>query len=168
MFNLKKKTTKKALNPGWGGYREKSGRKSTWNNSETITIRIPKAFELELIRYARYLDAGLILDNETDSSLRDDNFVTQSFFPIVDTINEEFEHETNSSLDARNAPNTTFQIEVVTESSLKVQPILSFMDAIFLAREIVQQKKCARISLARFISRFYLTPVNSESLRSYP
>ena len=77
----------------------------------------------ELIRYARYLDAGLILDNETEPSYSSYNSVT--------------------------------------ESSLKVQPMPSFMDAIFLAREIVQQKKCARISLARFISRFYLTLENA-------
>lgn len=67
MLNVNKKTTKKTLNPSWGGYREKSGRKSTWNHKQTSTIRIPKAFEQELMRYARYLDTGFILDNETES-----------------------------------------------------------------------------------------------------
>lgn len=156
------------LNPGWGGHREKSGRKSTWNHKQTSTIRIPKAFEQEVMRYARYLDAEFILDKETDSSAWGDDFVTESNFPLLDTINGEFEYETNSSLEAINAPNTTEQLERVTESSANIQPMPSFMDAIFLAREIVRQKKCARISLARFISRFYLTPVNSESLRTYP
>lgn len=72
MLKVNKKTTKKALNLCWGGYREKSRRKSTWNHKETSTILIPKAFELEVMRYVRYLDAGLGLDNETDSSQGDD------------------------------------------------------------------------------------------------
>lgn len=168
MLNVNKKTTKKASNPSWGGYREKSGRKSTWNHKQTSTIRIPKAFEEELMRYARYLDTGLILDNETESIDWDDDFVTESKLTVLDTISDEFEYETQSSLEAINALNTTDQLEIVTESSLMTQPMPSFMDAIFLAREIVQQKKCARISLARFISKCYLTPVNSESLKSYP
>lgn len=168
MLNVNKKTTKKALNPSWGGYREKSGRKSTWNHKQTSTIRIPKAFEQELIRYARYLDTGFILDNETESIDWEDDFVTEPKLTVVDTIIDEFEYETQSSLEAINAPSITDRLETVTESNLMAQPMPSFMDAIFLAREIVQQKKCARISLARFISKCYLTPVNSESLKSYP
>lgn len=62
MLNVNKKTTKTASNLSWGGYREKSGRKSTWNHKQTSTIPIPKAFEEELMRYARYLDTGWILD----------------------------------------------------------------------------------------------------------
>lgn len=93
--------------------REKSGRKSTWNHKETSTIRIPKVFELEVMRYARYLDAGLGLDNETDSSQGDD-FVTESNLTLVDTINDEFEYEINSSLEAINALKTTDQFERVT------------------------------------------------------
>ncbi|WP_193200151.1 hypothetical protein [Nostoc sp. MG11] len=120
------------------------------------------------MRYARYLDTGLILDNETESIDWEDDFVTESKLAVLDTISDEFEYETKSSLEAINALNTTDQLEIVTESSLMAQPILLFMDAIFLAIEIVQQKKCARISLARFISKFYLMPVNSESLKSYP
>jgi hypothetical protein len=166
MLKVNKKTTKKALNPNWGGYREKSGRKSTWNHKETSTIRIPKALEQEVMRYARYLDAGWGLDNETDSSQGDD-FMTESNLTVVDRINDEFEDEINERKETINALNTTDQLERVTESSFEDYPMPSFMDAIFLAREIVQQKKCARISLAKFISKFYLTPVNSESLRSY-
>jgi hypothetical protein len=48
------------------------------------------------MRYARYLDAGLVLDNETDSSQGDD-FVTESNLTVVDRINDEFEDEINSS-----------------------------------------------------------------------
>ncbi|MEH1886431.1 hypothetical protein [Nostoc sp.] len=86
--------------------------------------------------------------------------MTEPKLTVLDTIIDEFEYETESSLEAINAPSTTDQFETVTESSFKAQPMPSFMDAIFLAREIVQQKKCARISLARFISKFYLIPVN--------
>ncbi len=58
-------------------------------------------------------------------------------------------------------------LEIETESRLKYQPMPSFMNAVFLAREIVKQKKCTRISLGIFISRFYATYFNSETLKSY-
>ena len=55
MLNVNKKmTTKKPLNPSWGWYREKSGRKSISNHKQTSTILIPKAFE-ELIQYTPWV-----------------------------------------------------------------------------------------------------------------
>lgn len=167
MLNVNKKTNNLPSNPGWGGYREQSGRKSTWNHKETITIRIPKAFEQELMRYARYLDTGLIIDNETESSDWDDDFVTESNNQVVDTIHDEFDYETDSSFRTIKGMKDYFELETETESRLKYQPMPSFMNAIFLAREIVKQKKCARISLAKFMSKLYSTYVNSESLKNY-
>jgi hypothetical protein len=40
MLNVNKKTDKKLVNSGWGGHREKAGRKPTWNQKETTTIDI--------------------------------------------------------------------------------------------------------------------------------
>lgn len=114
MLNVNKKTTKKVLNPSWGGYREKSGRKSTWNHKQTSTIRIPKAFEQELMRYARYLDTGFILDNETESIDWEDDFVTEPRLTVLDRITDEFEYETKSSLETINAPSITDRLETVT------------------------------------------------------
>ncbi len=164
---MNKKTDKKLCNPGWGGHREKSGRKSTWNHVETTTIRIPKAEEQEVMRYARDLDAKFGLDNETDLSVVGDDFVIESNFPFVATINDEFDYETDSIRVAKKAMKDYYHLETETESRSKYQFMPSFMNAIFLAREILKQKKCARISLATFISKFYSTHVNSESLKSY-
>jgi hypothetical protein len=51
-----------------------------WNQKETTTIRIPKAFEQEVMKYARALDAGLIFDNETESSkLGYENIIESNF-----------------------------------------------------------------------------------------
>lgn len=58
-----------------GGYREGAGRKSSWNNSETQLIRVPRTFSALLLHIARRLDQGepladVILaeeDSDTDS-----------------------------------------------------------------------------------------------------
>jgi hypothetical protein len=120
MFNLNKKTDKKLLNPGWGGVREKSGRKCTWNHKETTTIRIPKAFEQEVMRYARYLDAELNLDNETDSSTGGNSSFIESNFPIIDTIDDDFDYETDSSFGTIQGMEDYSYLEIETESLLKI------------------------------------------------
>lgn len=43
---------------GRGGYREKAGRKSTWNHQETTLIRVPKALIPQIMEAARKIDAG--------------------------------------------------------------------------------------------------------------
>lgn len=164
---MNKKTDKKLVNSGWGGHRENSGRKPTWNQKETTTIRIPKAFEQEVMKYARALDAGLVFDNETDSSELRDDFVIESNFPLIDSIYDDFDYETDSSLRTISGIPDCSYLETETESRLKYRLIPSFMNAVFLAREIVLQKKSARISLGTFISRFYSTPFNSKTLKSY-
>jgi hypothetical protein len=168
MLNVNKKTDKKLVNSGWGGYREKAGRKPTWNQKETTTIRIPKAFEQEVMKYARALDAGLIFDNETDSSeLRDENIVELNF-DDAESIYDDFDYETDSNLRTISGMPDYSYLETKTESRLKYRLMPSFMNAVFLAREIVLQKKCARISLGTFISRFYSIPFNSKTLKSDP
>ncbi len=119
------------------------------------------------MRYARYLDAKFGLDNETDLSVVGDDFVIESNFPFVAAINDEFDYETDSIRVAKKAMKDYSHLETETESRWKYQLMPSFMNAIFLAREILKQKKCTRISLAAFISKFYSTHVNSESLKIY-
>jgi hypothetical protein len=54
-----------------GGYRENSGRKTTWASGrgfdDTKTIRIPKAFADELTEIAHKLDAGEAIGLDTES-----------------------------------------------------------------------------------------------------
>jgi|GEM_PF-4120557 len=119
MLNVNKKTDKKLVKSGWGGYREKSGRKSTWNQKETTTIRIPKAFEKEVMKYARALDAGLVFDNEIDSSkLRDENIV-ESNFHDAESIYDDFDYETDSNLRTISGMPDYSYLETETESKLK-------------------------------------------------
>ncbi|MUG91248.1 hypothetical protein F7734_01560 [Scytonema sp. UIC 10036] len=43
-----------------GGKRENAGRKATWNNKDTITIRVPKIIAATVMELARKLDSGEI------------------------------------------------------------------------------------------------------------
>lgn len=45
-----------------GGFRAGSGRKSSWNNSDTQLIRVPRIFAAQLLSLARRLDAGELLE----------------------------------------------------------------------------------------------------------
>lgn len=56
-----------------GGYREGAGRKSSWNNSETQLIRVPRMFSALLLHIARRLDHGepladVVLDEDDSNS----------------------------------------------------------------------------------------------------
>ncbi len=61
-----------------GGYRENAGRKSSWNHTDTCTIRIPKPFAEQLVELARHLDNGEVIDTETKSKLLGYDLVTES------------------------------------------------------------------------------------------
>lgn len=61
-----------------GGYRENAGRKSSWNHTDTCTIRIPKPFAEQLVELARRLDNGELIDTETKSKSPDYDLVTES------------------------------------------------------------------------------------------
>jgi hypothetical protein len=51
--------TKKSQKPDHrGGRRENAGRKPTWNNKGTITIRVPKLIATQVMLLARRLDSG--------------------------------------------------------------------------------------------------------------
>ena len=93
-----------------GGYRDNSGRKSGWKNSDTCTIRIPKTFASQLVELARRLDNGETFDNETESNLTDNDLVTQSnFVGTQDELDPSIDIDTKSKYPSD---------DIVTESML--------------------------------------------------
>jgi hypothetical protein len=72
---------------GRGGQREGAGRKSGWKHSETQTIRVPKIFAVQVLDYARQLDAGAGI------------FIPDHEIPDADLgISDQFDSETISEL----------------------------------------------------------------------
>jgi hypothetical protein len=117
-------TKKNSNKSSWGGARENAGRKSTWNNQETCTMRIPKVFARRLYETAQKWDKQEDIEKETYSK------------------SSEFETVTESISDS----------------------IIPLSAAIDLAKDILCQRKSARISLAKFLSKLYSTTVKSEDL----
>jgi hypothetical protein len=172
----KAKKTKKSKSD-WGGYRLNAGRKATWNNEETCTIRIPKALSDEILRFARALDSGEIVEFVTESNwMEDGNYdcVTNSNSDYKQSISGNFDFATESKLEDLNASTVFSEIESylnnfdnVTKSNTQWIPMPNFDEAIQIARKIVKQKKCARISVARLISKLYSVQVNANALKPY-
>lgn len=50
-----------------GGHRENAGRKTSWKNSETQVIRVPKVFAPQLLKIAKDLDIGQVIDSVPQS-----------------------------------------------------------------------------------------------------
>jgi hypothetical protein len=141
------KRRKHRKNSGWGGARENAGRKSIWNNKETCTMRIPQIFARRLHEIAQIWDKGGKVEIDIQSKPKEHEYVSESNFENPEQI-------TNSY-----PPN----LDNATESKSEYIPQLS--EAIELAKQILNQNKSARISLARFLSRFYDTQVRIEDLK---
>jgi len=138
---------KKRRNLNWGGARDNAGRKSNWNHKETCTMRVPKVFVPKSHKIAQQLDKGTNIEFEIKSNFGKNDYVSQS------SISEKasaFEKETESSFPA---------IDFVTKTNSDLS------QAIDLAKQILEQKKSARISLAKFISKLYNVSVNAENLQ---
>lgn len=58
------------MNSGRGGFREGAGRRSSWVNKETQTIRVPKIFAAQLLEIAKKLDEGEVIDFVTKSKTK--------------------------------------------------------------------------------------------------
>ncbi|RUT06771.1 hypothetical protein DSM106972_030280 [Dulcicalothrix desertica PCC 7102] len=135
----KAKKTKKSKSD-WGGYRLNAGRKATWNNEETCTIRIPKALSNEILRFARALDSGEIIEFVTESNWSEDenhDYVTDSNFNYQQSISGNFDFATESKLENVNASTVFDEIESylnnldnVTESNARWIPMPDFDEAI--------------------------------------
>ena len=141
------KRRKHRKNSGWGGARENAGRKSIWNNKETCTMRIPKIFARRLHEIAQIWDKGGKLEIDIQSSRAKPEYISES-------SSEVFEKETNAC-----SPNFG------NETKSKTENIPQLSEAIELAKQILKHNKSARISLARFLSRFYNTQVKIEDLK---
>jgi hypothetical protein len=53
-----------------GGRRNNAGRKTSWVNTETQVIRVPKVFVPQLMQMAKSLDKGELLDLVTESNVK--------------------------------------------------------------------------------------------------
>ena len=127
-----------------GGKRENAGRKSIWNNKDTITIRVPRLIAAQVLELAHRLDSGENIELDTKSKSSENNFVIQS----KNTGNERV---TNSKIDKH---------EIITKS------LPSYSQAIEIAKKILKQKKSARISIAQIISKLYEQTLSPEDLKS--
>jgi hypothetical protein len=127
----------------WGGVRENAGRKSIWNHKETCTIRIPTVFAPKLHEIAQKWDKDPSLELDINSISSQNESVANSSDPQVENVIESsqgyFESATKTSSDLSQAMN--------------------------LAKKILRHKKSARISLAKFLSKLYNSPVKIEDLQ---
>lgn len=133
----------KSKSSNWGGSRENAGRKSIWKHKETCTIRIPTVFASKLHEIAQKWDKELSLEFDINSNFPQDESVSNS-------NEQQLEKKTKSSQE---------RIDFVTKANLDLS------QAINLAKHILRHKKSARISLAKFLSKFYNFPVKPEDLQ---
>lgn len=80
-------SSKKSQKPDLrGGKRENAGRKPTWNNKDTITIRVPKFIATQVMELARRLDSGENIELDTKSNSAGNDFVIKSKFRDSENI----------------------------------------------------------------------------------
>ena len=131
-----------------GGRRENAGRKSNWKNKDTITIRVPRAIVFQVIEVAHRIDSGETIEFDTESKTVEYDLIAKSY----STKNEML---TQSNQDCQE-----LKLDSVTKS------ILSYSQAIEIAKQILKSKKSARISIAEMISKIYQQTLSPEDLKS--
>ena len=152
--------TKKSQKPDLrGGRRENAGRKPTWNNKDTITIRVPKLIATQVMLLARRLDSGENIELDTESKFPDNEFVIKSSFADYETITKS-ELENHQIIIQSNIESRERESDFVTES------IPSYSQAIEIAKKILKHKKSARISIAKIISKIYEQILSPDDLKS--
>jgi hypothetical protein len=142
-----------------GGRRENAGRKPTWNNKDTTTIRVPKLIATQVMELAHRLDSGKSIELDTESKPTNNDCVIKSNFADYETITKSLlaNHETiiQSNIESREGKS-----DFVTNS------IPSYSQAIEIAKKILKHKKSARISIAKIISKIYEQTLSSDDLKS--
>lgn len=152
--------TKKSQKPDHrGGRRENAGRKPTWNNKDTITIRVPKLIATQVMLLARRLDSGENIELDTESKSASNDFVIQSSFAGYESITKS-ELENHEIIIQSNIESRELDIDFVTKS------ISSYSQAIGIAKKILKHKKSARISIAKIISKIYEQTLSPDDLKS--
>ena len=116
--------------------RENAGRKSNWKNKDTITIRVPRAIIFQVIDVAHRIDSGETIELDTESRTAQNEIITQS---------KQKDQELKS--------------DSVTKS------ILSYSQAIEIAKQIILSKKSARMSITQIISKIYQTTLSPDDLK---
>lgn len=151
--------TKKSQKPDLrGGRRENAGRKPTWNNQDTITIRVPKLIATQVMLLARRLDSGEIIELDTESKSSENDFVIKSIFSNYETTKSELEN--HEIIIQSNIESRELDYDYVTKS------ISSYSQAIEIAKKILKHKKSARISIAEIISKIYEQTLSPDDLKS--
>ncbi|MBD0261380.1 MAG: hypothetical protein ICV78_01285 [Tolypothrix sp. Co-bin9] len=152
--------TKKSQKPDLrGGRRENAGRKPTWNNKDTITIRVPKLIATQVMLLARRLDSGENIELDTESKSPDNEFVIKSNFLDYEILTKT-ELENHEIIIQSNIGSREGKSDFVTES------IPSYSQAIEIAKKILKHKKSARISIAKIISKIYEQTLSPDDLKS--
>ncbi len=131
-----------------GGKRENAGRKSNWKNQDTITIRVPREIVSKVIEVAHRIDSGEHIESDTESKIIECDVVTQS------------KTRENEIITQSNRESQELKSDFVTKS------IISYDQAIEVAKEIIKSKKSARISVAKIISEIYQQTLLPEDLKS--
>jgi hypothetical protein len=142
-------STKKSLKrDGRGGRRENAGRKSIWKNKDTITIRVPRAILFQVIEVAHRIDSGENIKLNTKSIAEKSEKVIKSKANINEIITQS------------NQESEELKSDFVTKS------MLSYSQAIEIAKQILKSKKSARISIAKIISEIYQQTLSPDDLNS--
>ncbi len=142
-------STKKLLKrDGRGGRRENAGRKSNWKNKDTVTIRVPRAIVFQVIEVAHRIDSGENIELDTESEAERCDFDIKS-----KTRNNEIVTQSN-------------QEGKKLESDFVTKSILTYSQAIEIAKQILLSKKSARVSVAKIISEIYQQTLSSLDLKS--
>ncbi len=141
-----------------GGRRENAGRKPIWNNKDTITIRVPKLIATQVMELAHRLDSGENIELYTKSKAEDSDFVIKSNSAKHENITKS-EAEINEIITQSNQESRELEDDFVTKS------ILSYSQAIEIAKKIFKHKKSARISIATLISKIYEQTLSHEDLK---
>jgi len=71
-----------------GGRRENAGRKATWKNPDTMTIRVPKIITAQVMKLAHRLDFREQIDlvSKSKSNSGANEFVTESKVAVIDFV----------------------------------------------------------------------------------
>ena len=139
--------------------RENAGRKATWNNKDTITIRVPKLIAIQVMELAHRLDSGENIELDTESKLANSDFVIKSKFLGYENITKS-ESENHEIITPSNQESRELEYDFVTKS------IPSYSQAIEIAKKILKHKKSARITIAKIISKIYEKSLSPEDLKS--
>lgn len=126
-----------------GGRRENAGRKATWKNPDTMTIRVPKIIAAQVMEIAHRLDSGEKNDFDTNSKGEKNELVTESI--LADS--ESCPKGDRQAL----VPSAEFRDEKITESNQgfksESKPITNSRSANLDRFENVTESRLTKIEL---------------------